>query len=39
MYVDNIILCDESKSSESMVGIILDVNERKTALQVLISNK
>ena len=35
MYVDNIILCVESKSSEAMVGIVIDEIERITLLQVL----
>ena len=34
----DIILNVESKSSESMVGMVVDEIEKKTPLQVLISN-
>ena len=39
VYVDNISLCVERKSRESMLGVIVDKIEKKTLLQVLIGNK
>ena len=39
MYVYNIILCVEIKSTKSMVGIVVDEIRRKTMLRRLISIK
>ena len=39
VYVANPFLCVERNYNKTMVGIVVDEIERKTLLQVLISNK